>query len=132
MIDKRRNPKPPRASSKTTSPASSGPRWVITSRIDTSSSRPTLPRAAPYSQTPQMPHILDCRLPIADCQILLRYILEQLRHNVIAFAGSIVDLKRLFVLLKLFDRASIKARVTIEQTLLRFSDRLTVRNVHCF
>src|SRR5436190_16020953 len=57
MIESRRNPKPPRASSNTNSPASSGPRCVITSRIDVSNSRPTWPRVAPYSQTPQIPHI---------------------------------------------------------------------------
>src|SRR5437016_2373312 len=58
MIDKRRNPKPPRAWSKIKSPASSGPRCVITSRMEISNSRWTLPRDAPYSQTPQMPHMM--------------------------------------------------------------------------
>src|SRR5260370_5317143 len=67
MIDNRRKPKPPRASSKINSPASSGPRCVITSRIAVTSVRSTVPCAAPYSQTPQMPHIIYFRLPIADC-----------------------------------------------------------------
>src|ERR1043166_6048717 len=67
MMAKRRNPNPPRASSKINSPASSGPRCVITSRIETSSSRRIFPAAAPYSQTPQMPHIKrDVRDQISD------------------------------------------------------------------
>src|SRR6185295_3287305 len=58
MIERRRKPNPPRRSSNSNSPASSGPRCVISSRMRPMSDVSTRPSLAPYSQTPQIPHIL--------------------------------------------------------------------------
>src|SRR5256714_8922455 len=140
MIDNRLNPNPPRASSNTRSPASSGPRCVITSRIDTSNSRPTLPRAAPYSQTPQMPHIKQIqRSEISSnlrrskrFEIRLRHFLKKFRHHVIPPACVVIDFIVRFRSSQVLEGFPVKSRILAKQELLGLFDRSAMRDVYSF